>query len=451
LVAGWTLACCLGLQSDGTEPAKPEAKVDVAGYLSPTPVNYRELADEVETMLRRDVLEWFPRTVDETHGGFRAEFTREWKPGTSSAGKFSVFQGRMTWIAAQVAMRRPELKEHFLPIAQHGLDYLNGTLWDKQYGGFYWGLDDQSRVNSFYTDGKHLYGNSFALYGTAAAYQATGDARALELAQKAFRWIDEHAHDANHGGYFEWLTRAGKVVEGDPGAAVLQPVPVSGFPIGYKSMNTHIHLLESFTQLYEVWNDPTLRQRLQELLAIVRDRICVEPGVMNLYFTNEWHAIPDHDSYGHDLETAYLMLEAEQVLGHGHDPKTERMARRLVDHALANGWDDTLGGFFQEGTSFGKAESRSKEWWVQMEGLNSLLLMHEKYGQQTDVYFKAFQKQWGFIKQYQVDSEFHGVYELVGPDGKPQKANKGHIWKAAYHDGRALLNVSERLRQMATH
>ena len=158
MVAGWTLACCLGLESDGTEPAKPEAKVDVAGYLSPTPVNYRELADEVETTLRRDVLEWFPRTVDETHGGFRAEFTREWKPGTSSDGKFSVFQGRMTWIAAQVAMRRPELKEHFLPIAQHGLDYLNGTLWDKQYGGFYWGLDDQSRVNSFYTDGKHLYG-----------------------------------------------------------------------------------------------------------------------------------------------------------------------------------------------------------------------------------------------------------------------------------------------------
>jgi len=82
--------------------------------------------------------------------------------------------------------------------------------------------------------------------------------------------------------------------------------------------------------------------------------------------------------------------------------------------------------------------------------LNSLLLMHEKYGQQTEAYFKAFQKQWVFIKQYQVDSEFHGVYELVGPDGKPLKADKGHIWKAAYHDGRALLNVSERLRQLAT-
>jgi len=70
-------------------------------------------------------------------------------------------------------------------------------------------------------------------------------------------------------------------------------------------MNTHIHLLESFSQLYEVWKDETLRKRIEELLAIVRDKVSVEPGAMNLYFTNDWRAIPDHDSYGHDVETTY--------------------------------------------------------------------------------------------------------------------------------------------------
>jgi mannobiose 2-epimerase len=98
----------------------------------------------------------------------------------------------------------------------------------------------------------------------------------------------------------------------------------------------------------------------------------------------------------------------------------------------------------------GKPESRLKEWWVQMEGLNSLLLMHEKYGLQTDVYFKAFQRQWQFIRAYQIDGEFHGVYEMVGSDGNPVNPHKGRIWKAAYHDGRALLNVSERLRHLAS-
>lgn len=445
------LACGTAARSWGQEPpSQPAAAPRSITYVEPTRENYLNLADEVEATLRRDVLDvWFPRTVDNENGGFHPDFGRDWKPGERSGGKFSVFQGRMTWIAAEVAMRRPELKEKFLPITRHGVEYLSNTLWDKQYGGFYWGLDDKGQISPFYTDGKHLYGISFGLYGAAAAYQATKDPKTLELAQKTFRWIDQHGHDAKNGGYFEWLTRDGKVVEGNPDAVTLQPIPVSMFPLGYKSMNTHIHLLESFTQLYEVWKDDTLRQRLEELLAISRDKICVQPGVMNLYFTNDWRPYPDHDSYGHDLETAYLMLEAEDVLGNGHDPRTEHMAKMLVDHALANGWDETYGGFFQDGTTFGRPESKLKEWWVQMEGLNSLLLMHEKYGKHTDVYFKAFQRQWQFIKTYQIDSEFHGVYEMVGPDGNPVNLDKGRIWKAAYHDGRALLNVSERLRKLA--
>jgi cellobiose epimerase len=418
-------------------------------YAAPNRQSYLKFADETEAMLRRDVLGvWFPRTVDHEHGGFYSDFARDWQP-TKSEGKFSVFQGRMTWIAAQIVMRRPDLKEQYLPIVQHGVDFLSNVLWDKQFGGFFWGVDEDGQITPFYSDGKELYGISFGLYGAAAAYQATHDSRALELAQKTFRWMDEHAHDAKNGGYFEWLTREGKVVEGNRDSVTLQGVPLAGFPIGYKSMNTHIHLLESFTQLYEVWKDDTLRQRLEELLALSRDRICVQPGVMNLYFTNDWRPIPDHDSYGHDVETAYLMLEAEDVLGHGHDPRTEHMAKLLVDHALANGWDEIYGGFFQDGTTFGKPESQLKEWWVEMEGLNSLLLMHEKYGRETDVYFKAFQQQWQFIKDYQTDAQFHGVYEMIGADGVPTDASKGRIWKAAYHDGRALLNVTQRLQKLA--
>jgi mannose/cellobiose epimerase-like protein (N-acyl-D-glucosamine 2-epimerase family) len=452
-----TLACA-GQPADSTPAAAPRAEPQAASaaakpaaiaFLPPNKETYLRLAGETETMLRQDVLDvWFPRSVDNQNRGFYSSFTREWQPGRS-LGKFSVFQGRMTWISSQVAMRRPELKDRFLPIAEHGVEFLNNVLWDKQYGGFFWGLGDQGEITPFYTDGKELYGESFGIYGAAAAYEATHDPKALVLAQNAFRWIDEHAHDSKNGGYFEWLTREGKVVEGDPNTVKQQSVPVGGFLIGYKSMNTHIHLLEALTQLYQVWKDATLRRRLEELLAIIRDKICIRPGVMNLYFTNDWRAIPDHDSYGHDVETAYLMLEAEDALGKAHDPRTEQMARMLVDHALAYGWDENLGGFYREGATFSKPEDQMKEWWVQMEGLNSLLLMHEKYGRETEVYFKAYQQQWQFIENYQADSQYHGIYQLVGPDGVPVTRDKGEIWKAAYHDGRGLLNVSERLRRLA--
>jgi mannobiose 2-epimerase len=430
-------------------PTERETRPKPFTYLAATRPNTLALASEAETMLARDVLDvWFPRTVDNENGGFRSEFGRDWQPGKSE-GKFSVFQARMTWISAEIAMRRPRMKERFLPIVRHGVDFLTNLMWDKQYGGFFWGLGDKGEITSVYTDGKDLYGISFCIYGLAAAYQATHDPRALEFAKLGFHWIEEHAHDANNGGYFEWLNRAGKVVQGDPDAVKLNGVPLAMFPIGYKSMNTHIHLLEAFTQLYEVWKDDSLRLRLKELLSINRDKICVQPGVMNLYFTNDWRPIPDHDSYGHDVETAYLMLEAETALGGGHDPRTVRIARQLVDHALAYGEDEANGGFYRDGVTFGNPEDKLKEWWVQMEGLNSLLLMHAEYGRQTDRYWKAFQRQWRFIQNHQVDAQFHGLYEMVGPDGKVVNANKGRIWKAAYHDGRALLNITERLRKLA--
>lgn len=418
-------------------------------YLPASKETYATFAKEIDAALNRDVLNvWFPRTVDKEHGGFRSNFSRDWKP-YGQESNFSVFQGRMTWITSQIVLRRPELKQQYLPYVTHGADYLTGTLWDKDKGGFYWGLSDTGEISPQYTDGKQLYGMSFAIYGLASAYQATKDPRALEYAQKGFRWIDEHAHDARNGGYFEYLTRDGKPYQAHPENGIVQLSPGSGFPVGYKSMNTHIHLLESFTQLYEVWKDDVLRQRIQELLAIIRDKVCVDPGAMNLYFTDAWQPFPDHDSYGHDVETAYLMLEAEDVLGRGHDPRTERMARMLVDHALHYGWDGKLGGFYGEGTTTSEPERKTKEWWVEFEGLNALLLMHDRYGKQTDAYFKAFQLQWDFIQKYQIDSEYHGVYSLVGEDGKPALDVKGSVWKAAYHDGRALLNVSERLNHLA--
>jgi len=418
-------------------------------YLPASRGAYLKLAKDVNATLDRDVLGvWFPRALDNQHGGFFSNFSREWKPyGTES--KYSVFQGRMTWISSQIVLRRPEWKQQYLPYVKHGVDYLTGPLWDRDKGGFFWGLSEADEISPFYSDAKQLYGMSFAIYGLSAAYQAANDPRALEYAQKGFRWIEEHAHDSKNSGYLEYLTREGEPFTARPETGTIEVAPVSGFPAGYKSMNTHIHLLEAFTQLYQASHDEVVRERVAELLGIVRDKICADPGVMSLYFTNAWQALPDHDSYGHDVETAYLMLEAEDALGKGHDPRTERMARMLVDHALHYGWDEKLGGFYQEGTFAGSAEVRLKEWWVQFEGLNALLLMHEQYGTQTDEYFKAFQLQWSFIQKYQVDSQFHGVYQLVAEDGRPVATTKGSIWKAAYHDGRALLNVSERLNRLA--
>ena len=205
-----------------------------------------------------------------------------------------------------------------------------------------------------------------------------------------------------------------------------------------------------------MWPDPVLRARVQELQRLVRDVITVQPGAMNLYLTNDWRAVPDHDSYGHDVEATYLIDEAGAELARAGAPvsasereRTEKVGRMLMDHALAYGWDTAHGGLYHSGSFSGPPADLLKEWWVQMESLNTLLLLHERYGRETEVYWKAFQLQWQWIQKYQVDHQFHGEYELIKIDGTPTFPGKGRMWKASYHEARALMNVGERLNRMA--
>lgn len=416
----------------------------------PTSQEYAKLAAEIEEALERDVVRpWFPRCIDSANGGFYANWDRQWNR-QPSGGKFIVFQSRMIWTASQIAMRRPQQRQEFAGYARHGLKFLADSMWDREHGGFFWGVDDQGRISKAFGTDKHLYGEAFALYALSACYEATGEKQALNLARQLFQWLETHSHDAQNGGYVEALSRDGKpILPQGPMTPDNARFAGGGFILGYKSMNAHIHMLEALCALHRVWKDPTVHARLGEMLAIVRDRIAVEPGCLNLWFTPDWRAVPDHDSLGHDVETAFLLLEAAEELGQGHDPKTLRMARMLVDHALDWGWDPANGGFYDKAYAFEKAFDKKKVWWSEVEALNSLLLMHEHFGAQTDRYWQAFLKQWQFVRTRMIDSEFGGLYEELDADGTAHKVNKGHIWKAAYHDGRSFMLASERLRRLA--
>ena len=408
------------------------------------PAAYRQLAGEVEASFKRDILEaWFPRSIDPA-GGFHDMFDRQWNKLPSN-GKFIVFQARMTWVSAQIAMRNPERREEFLGYVRHGMRCLN-NLWDKEDGGFFFGLDASGQPGRFGQE-KHIYGIAFGMYAAAAAYEATHDREALDLAMRTFRWMEERAHDPKYGGYHEIFTREGKVIPAPqrpvPGKAQF---PGGHFFYGYKSMNAHIHILEALSELNRVSKDPLVKQRTAEVHAIVRDKIAVPPGCLNLFFTPDWRAVPDHDSFGHDIETAFLLIEAAESLGMPNDPATLRMSRMLVDHTLDWGFDPQ-GGLNEAGLAFGPPSDKRKIWWSQVEALNALLLMHERFGHETDQYWKNFQQQWRFIRANLIDSEHPGLFGQANPE--PGGMNKASQWKAAYHDGRSLMLVAERLRKLA--
>ncbi|WP_043585946.1 AGE family epimerase/isomerase [Geminisphaera colitermitum] len=423
---------------------------------APGPTTLRALATELEITFRTHVLDaWFPRCIDNTNGGFLCTFDRDWTPAPADQQpKTLVFQSRMTWVAAQVVLHRPDLAGHYRSVVRHGADFLL-RMWDAENGGFLWRLPPLPDA----PQPKHTYGNAFALYTLAAASAALDDPALRDKAIATFHWLEQHAHDPVNGGYFDALNLDGTPIPirepaSTPRGAAL--VDTIGTPFGCKSMNTQLHLLEAFTELFRIWPDPRLRARMDELLNIMLTRVYAWPGTQHINLTADWKSIPAPISFGHDVETTFLLTDAVAALGRPDDPATWRAGRALADHALRIGWDTTNGGLFNTGSTFlGPTPPFVKIWWVQFENLNTLLLLHERYGipDNNPVYWTRFVEQWRFIQNNLIDAQYGGWCRDISADGTfipgPESV-KGWQWKAAYHETRALLLTIDRLKRLAS-
>jgi mannobiose 2-epimerase len=171
-----------------------------------------------------------------------------------------------------------------------------------------------------------------------------------------------------------------------------------------------------------------------------------------MFFLPDWKPTGQEDSYGHDIETAYLLIEAAEATGLKHDAQTAMVARRLVDHVLRVGLDSTAGGFYDSGPTGGPVRNKAKIWWTQAEALNALLLMHAEHGGQTGRYWKEFLRQWDYIANHQIDRQHRGWYPTVNANGSPiPEQRKSDAWTDPYHQGRAMMNVTDTLRRLAAN
>jgi mannobiose 2-epimerase len=428
----------------------------------PTSFDQTLLADTLEMSLFEFIIEpWYPLIIDSVNGGYTSSFERDWTMAENSQMRALVQQARHVWATAFIYEHYPERKE-FLEYATHGLSFLRDAMWDKESGGFhaYCAADGTPDARSI--DEKRIYGQAFAVYGLSQYYRMSNDPETLQLVKKAFLWMEEHAHDKEHGGYFEFLKRDGNPYP----VGVTDNVDVRDFRTrGMKDYNSSIHIMEAFTELYRVWPDELVRTRLEEMFYLIRDTFTHPDGYLQLYFSPDWelvtpqnmnylseenHRFTSHFTYGHDVETAYLLLETAHFLGMGEDEKTHTLAKRLVDHSLESGWDYEAGGFFDAGIlSEGKITifNDHKSWWGQVEGLNALLMMHKLYPEDPNDYYSKFLSSWKHIDTYLIDKEYGGWFNH-GLDTNPESVNrpKSHIWKTTYHNTRGMIRCIMTLR-----
>ena len=409
---------------------------------------------ELKSTLKSEFDLFYPLCLDTVDGGYFSDIDYKWELEGRQT-KMIVTQARHIWSLStgSIFYKQPE---PYLKYAHHGFEFIKNFMWDKVNGGFYDIVTREGKPISFGYGpaGKTAYGNGFAIYGLAAYYRAFGDTAALNLAITTFEWLDKHSYDPEYGGYFQNLS-----TNGDPEKDWYRGVPP-------KDQNSMIHLMEAFTELYSVWPNATLRARLDMLFHEIRDIVIGNKGYMTLFFDRDWtpvsyrdsskeslreHFELDHISFGHDVETAYLLLETSKALGLKNDTTTLRVAKQLDDFALENGWDKEKGGIYDGGYLFIDSDQvkivlDTKEWWSQIEALNSFLMMSQLFPSDKHDYFQIFCLQWKFIKKYLIDPKYGGWY-WGGVDEAPnvERGPKSSIWKCNYHTTRGLENCVRRL------
>lgn len=416
---------------------------------------------EMETELHTLMNIWYPRIVDTVNGGYWTNFEADWSR-SEDQNKMLVTQARGLWTAARAAGYYPD-NPVFRQAADAGYHFLTEVMWDQEHTGFYQHYPPEPADPGQPTF-KMTYGNAFALFALAEYAKINKSPEVLGWVRTAFDWLENRAHDPELLGYFNLIFDT-----------PLSPTDTAqqqyarrigwGNP-DWKDQNSSIHIMEALSTAYQVLPEPLVRTRLEEMLHLVRDTMVDPDGYLHLYFTKNWqpishrdssreyileHLAIDHQSFGHDIETGYLLIEASEHLYGKVDPTTLAVAKQLVDHTLTYGFDKDHYGLFDRGYRFKpdlemEIVNNHKVWWAQAEAWHSLALMTRYFPDET-VYPEAFQQMWTYLKEQMIDPE-HGGWYNNGLDTDPENKTrrKAHQWKGAYHNGRALFQVLEYAR-----
>ncbi len=418
----------------------------------------RGLTETLNHHLHDDLLrKWYPLVMDTKHGGYFTNVTYDWRLA-SDQEKMIVSQARHVWTTSKAALFVPDSSK-FESYARHGLHFLRDFMWDERYGGFYQirSREGDSTDCRGWGEEKRTYGNACALFALAALNGLTRDATVLAFARETFEWLETHAYDDEYKGYHQFLTRQGEPFDE---TSQYRSIASDIRKVGLKDYNATIHLLEAYTELLHVWDTEVLRVRLVSLLKLIRDTMVTKKGYVQLYFTRDWMPVTfqkaseatrtlnyalDRVSFGDDHETAFLMLEASYTLGIRNDGKTLEVAKHMLDHAIDNGWDRELGGFFDAGYYLNGSDQCSiirdtKTWWAQAEALNTLLIFSRIFPENVQ-YLEFFEQQWSYIDKYLLDHRYGDWYERgTDKDTHARYGPKSHMWKCTYHTGRAIMN-----------
>ncbi len=393
-----------------------------------------EYAREFKSDLVKKVMPyWYDTAVDREHGGYLLSDDAV-KKAPPASEKQLVTQSRMIWGFSHAKLKGlGDGKRDYLKAAEQGYRFLLDHFLDKEHGGYFWTTDPAGKPLN---QRKIIYGESFVMYAMAEYYRASGDKSALRHAIDLYQVLQKRSHDPKHGGWVEHFQRDWTPMLNRGPEAIVEVG-------GLKSANTHLHLMEALTELYDTSKDPDVKKSLEEALRINMTYFYPKDAGKSCFHRHpDWSFVTDPSSaglsYGHNVEFAWLMVRAEKVLG--RTPSWDHFDTH-IQHALKYGYDHERGGLYSHGVDDQPANDTDKIWWVESEMLAALTdgLTHKA----NPEYSKALDSLLEFISKYQANLTDRIWYDTVAADGTPKGTAKAHNWKANYHDVRGMVKFIE--------
>ncbi|MBM6993195.1 MAG: AGE family epimerase/isomerase [Prevotella sp.] len=386
-------------------------------------------ADMRQTLDHHILDYWLRRMTDHEHSGFygRADGHDHIHP---EADKGAILNARILWAfsAAYRVTRNPD----YLSAATRARDYLIDFFVDREFGGVYWSLN---YLGQPVDTKKQTYAIGFAIYGLSEYARATGDALSLQTAIALYHDIEAHAFDRANNGYTEALTREWQPIED----MRLSDKDENGA----KTMNTHLHVLEPYTNLYRVWPDEGLRGQLRNLIDLFLDKIWnPDTHHLDLFFDNQWNGKRNVQSYGHDIEAVWLLHEAALVLNEAEVIERVERVIPLIAEAADEGLQSDGSLIYEHWTDSGDTD-RQRQWWVMCECIIGHIDLYQHFGDRRalDITLRC----WDYTRHQLIDYEQGEWFWGRHDDGSVNRDDdKAGFWKCPYHNSRMCLELMER-------
>lgn len=383
--------------------------------------------------LENNLIPFWNRMKDEINGGFYGYADAKGNPDTKSV-KGVILNSRILWFYASAyqLLRKPELLE----MADHAYRFLVDYCFDSQYGGVYWSVNYDGTICD---DTKHTYNQAFAIYALSAYYQASKRKEALNLAYVLYRVIEEKCRDSN--GYLEAFRR-------DFTPSSNEKLSENGV-IAERTMNTLLHVLEAYSELYHADPFYEVGDSIRSILRLFETKIYdSEKQICDVFFDIDYHSLIDLESFGHDIETSWLIDRGCSVLeDKAYQKEMKPMINGLAEAAYRNAFDKRQNALNNERE--GNNIDSQKIWWVQAESVVGFYNAYQKNPQRTD-YLHTAEKIWEFIQHHVIDSKSGEWIESIPADNLPDSSQAlVHSWKCPYHNGRMCMEMIQRLSQVS--